>query len=1532
VISVIEIYSPEGEYRIAPYFGIPLCCLIEDATTGLRWLVINGSVVLPAHRDSAVRAGAHGVVRPGDGLFASMSDFERTCSKDGAWDTFLEAPAHIWVSLDRLPIGEDLLTSRALPALGKATEFVHLHVHSDFSPLDGLALVDEIVDRVVLDGQRAVALTDHGVCAGHPKLQQAADKAGIKPIFGIEANFVMTMADKTKETMGAYWHLILLATNEVGLRNLWAASTAAYKDGYYGRARLDWSVLERFNEGLICSTACLRGPLADLILKEDEYGAIAQLARLQAIFGDRLLIELHTNQLPQQRLLNERLVSLAHDRSLPLIVVADSHYACQEDQGAHQAWIALQTNKDLQDEGDLFAGHQDYHVSTAAEVAASISYLGPEVVEAAMRHTVTVADSCDVTIKKRSSTPVFNRRCDEPYEKDNEHLRALCEAAFTQRVAHKANAQVYRDRLEEELDLLTTKRFSGYMLMVWDQCHFAKTHGILMGPGRGSAAGSVVCWLLHITEVDPVRYRLQFGRFLTPGRTSLPDVDSDFPTSKRGEITAYTVDRWGEAHVVRVGTHTRLKSKGVIRDLSRVLASTIDIHFPDIEECSKIIGIAEGGTAGMGLEWDDLWFQYGDYQRDPSRGTLTLNQMRAKYPVLFSLADKLVGRLRTYGRHPAGLVIDPMESILDRLPLRRSGKDGEITTEFDMEALEFLGYVKLDDLTLRTLDTIQSCIDLIAADPLHSSSVPDLYGWDDDVEYLDPDVWEMLCSGDTLGCFQIETPEGTRLVKRYQPHSIEDLGAVITLVRPGPTRSGLTESYLRRRKGDEPVSFAHPLLEECLGPTYGTMIYQEDIMDVCRVLAGYDDDEADSVRKILGKKKVSATDEAGRKFVEAAVARGIERKVVDQLWEQMAEFAKYSFNRCVTGDSRVHLAGTGPASTGLVAVADLHRRLHADTVRLPGQMSCAGCERELRPRATVGICPACRVWRYKFDHKGLFGLAHHSDGRIKPSRIVDVYDSGVQEVWTITVADGRSITATANHRHMSSYGFEEVQNLRVGDLLMVDGGYEQRGYVAALDRTTVGAPQMAGAVKGAFGESNYAFVDGGFASLSAWTAQAPQCCEECGHDGSEHRLERAHLDGNHQNNEWDNLRLLCVSCHKRYDYEHNGRRRRWQKGHVSRLVEIVSIVCAGHQQTYDVEMESPHNLVVNGIVTHNSHAIGYAVLAFWTAWLKKHYPAHFTAALLSTVDKDRIPEFVEMARRSGYKVLPPDINQSGAGFAVGSDRLSVRYGFDSVKGIGGAALQALMVGQPYTSWEDFMLRKGKAANLGFLKTLAKLGVFNSILGESRNQAMLEAHLEEVESGAVERCVHLGGVLRSIDACQFDWSTEPVPLSPKTQRPMKSKPPPKACTKACRQYVPIDPTDWPVIGDLSDQVIRWRERDHLGVFLSSTPFDRIPPDLMENFRLGSEIEGGPNGRYYTAVLVNRVKTHRGRDGREMAFVSMYAFDQALDVTVFNSLYERLRRDIKQDAFALVVIEKNDRGFTLIEFDLIPEQKETVDATT
>jgi DNA polymerase-3 subunit alpha len=1225
---LIESYDQEEIIEVAGR-TLPALCLVEDLD-GLRLLLVGrshqavrGQVWVKAHADGCVAI----VCSSGtewSGILAE--DFIEHRIEDRGQGAYRFPPVG-WIACAEPPTYRILRAAHTpveppVPTTLNPGGFVHLHLHTEYSPLDGLTTVKELVDIALADGEQAVAVTDHAVCAAHPDLAKVATAKGIKPIYGVEANFTddrfrrgnPEIKDDHRVVRADYRHLIMWAETDEGLRNLWAASTEANLTGFYDRPRLDWDVLERHAEGVMCSTACLRGPLGTAILADDEDLLRQRLGRLQPIFDGRLWIELHTNQVPEQRKVNEVLVAVAEQYSLPTIAVVDSHYPCAADQYTHRVWLASATASSVTDDADLFAGDHEYHMMTQAEVRRNLDYLPASVVDEAIAQTVVVANRCQAQIREGRRMPVFSRK--GGVDEDRRRAVDVCMANWERKVTNRGvklgfgTTEGYIARFEREAKLLTDKGYWGYYLTVWDQTAFAKRNNVLVGPGRGSGSGSLIAYLMDIVEIDAVEAGLMFERFLTEGRDSPPDFDIDYPSSKRDLMQDYCTDRWGADYTMRVGTHLRLKNKGVIKSVAAALKGTIDIHFPDFEAVSKIIDLAEAHSAGQGIPWDELWEQHADI---PAPGTeITLEKMRAKYPQVFDLAGKMVGRLKTYGKHAAGMVISTDDPLTGMLPMRSSEKSNQPISEFDMKALELLGLLKFDILTLTNLDTLQMCLDLIQEHYGHSI---DFNSWID--EYHDPMVWDEIAAGHTLGMFQIWTPAGTRLTKRIKPRSIRELADVITLVRPGPSNSGLTETYIRRRNGEEPISFLDPRLEEILTPTYGVYAYQEQVLAICQVLAGYSLSEADDIRRLMGKKETEKVQEAGEEFVRRCVELGMDQAAADALWKQLAEFAKYSFNL--------------------------------------------------------------------------------------------------------------------------------------------------------------------------------------------------------------------------------------------------------------------------------------------------SHAWAYAMIGYWTAWLKIHYPSMFFTAILSTVEEKRIPEFVVEARRMGFSVLPPDINVSGETFRpVGG--ITVRYGLKAIKGIGDAAVTKILAAQPYTSFEDFQERSG--VDSGVRSTLVAAGALDSVI---ENRRALEERLAWQKTPEFGRCQNKDDTAVGPNGlpCTFDWANEPVVIG-KSGRPMKPKDPPRRCTKACRQYVPRADPDFDSLTPYTAADIRDREKELLGVYLSSSPFDRIPKDILAATIGGAEFEAADLGTYDIAAIVTRISPTRDRHGRNMAFIDLDARTGTVTCVVFNDQWAKYQENIKKDRLCLVVVTKTTRG--------------------
>jgi len=576
--------------------------------------------------------------------------------------------------------------------------------------------------------------------------------------------------------------------------------------------------------------------------------ARARLDRLKSLFPGRLWLEIQPNGLPDQIRLNRMLAVVGEEYGLPLVAACDAHYPAEEDAGLHREWMLCQSG----------GGKEDYwHFSAMLgedRIREGLAYLDRSVVDRAIRATQEIADRCTARISGYADPPVFTPG--GTADDDARRLREMCDRWLRE----SRSPRRYWDRTDYEFPMVAAKKLAGCYLIVEDIVRYVREQGVLVGPGRGSAAGSLMSYQTGITSVDPLEAGLMFERFLTPGRMSLPDFDLDFPSSKRPMIQDYAVARYGPAHVVRVGTAMRYQAKGILNKLSSVHARELpEESEADFKEISRIIDEAEAGTAGLGLPFDEL-------MQEPA-----LAGYRQKYPGIFASAARLHGRVHAYGKHPAGMIISPQVPLARVLPMRTPKPDDpQLVSQWDFRAADELNLLKLDFLTLRNLDSLQQAIELVEA---RTGIRHDPRSWPAS-RFTDPQVYEEISAGRTLGMFQLETRLCTDYARRMQPASLADLADLTTMIRPGPRNSGAAEKYLLRRGGAAPDESPHPLLAELLGPTHGVLLYQEQILSAVRILGGYNDLEADGVRKILGKKLTEKVEAAGEEFVRRCTERG----------------------------------------------------------------------------------------------------------------------------------------------------------------------------------------------------------------------------------------------------------------------------------------------------------------------------------------------------------------------------------------------------------------------------------------------------------------------------------------------------------------------------------------------------------------------------------------------------------------------------------------------------------------------------------
>ncbi|MGH9105149.1 MAG: DNA polymerase III subunit alpha, partial [Acidimicrobiales bacterium] len=705
--------------------------------------------------------------------------------------------------------------------------FAHLHLHTEFSMLDGAARVEEVVKRAAADGQPAVAITDHGNMYGVLDFYKSAREAGLKPVIGTEAymagesRFERPLRRGRLDDTGGeadegdklYYHLTLLAEDNTGYKNLLKLSSEAYLSGYWYKPRCDWELLERFHEGVIATTGCLGGVVNQALLRGDVEAASASAARLQDIFGrENLFVELQDHGLEKQRKANPQLVEIARRIEAPLLATNDSHYATREDHLAHDALLCVQTGSNMDDPKRFRFEGSEHYLKTAAEMRALFSEL-PE----ACDNTLWVAERADVTIELgKPKLPAFPSP--GGFASSDQYLRHLSLVGAEQRYGSPVPAKVV-ERLDYELGVIASMGFSDYFLVCWDLIRHAREQKIRVGPGRGSAAGCCVAYCLRIVDLDPIRYDLLFERFLNPGRKQMPDIDMDFDERYRAEMIRYASERWGADHVAQIVTFSTIKARAAVRDAARVLGYPYSLGDRIAKAMPPLV---------MGRD-TPLWacFQEDPKHADGYRVAAELREMCAADPDVKRVVDVakgLEGLRRQDGIHAAAVVISA-DPLTEHLPVQRKPEpggrpeDAPTVTQYEMHAVEELGLLKMDFLGLRNLSVVERALDMIEA---NTGARPDI----DALPLDDPATYELLARGDTVGVFQLEGSNMRALVRALAPTDLGDVAALVALYRPGPMAANMHYDYADRKNGRQPLAYLHPDMADVLGDTYGLCIYQ----------------------------------------------------------------------------------------------------------------------------------------------------------------------------------------------------------------------------------------------------------------------------------------------------------------------------------------------------------------------------------------------------------------------------------------------------------------------------------------------------------------------------------------------------------------------------------------------------------------------------------------------------------------------------------------------------------------------------------
>ncbi len=1418
----------------------------------------------------------------------------------------------------------------------------HLHVHSEYSLLDGACKIDALAKRAAEFDQPALGLTDHGVMNGSVELYTACQKQGIKPIVGCEVYMVDDHAVRAPGKLDRY-HLTLLAADQTGYRNLVKLSSAGFLEGYQrGKPSVDMAQLAAHGEGVIALTGCLASRFCRH-LAEDEVGQAEAHARelMDAVGPDNVYFEVQKNGLTIQDKCNEGIGRIAREVGRPLVATGDVHYLRREDHHHHAALLCVQTKSTLAAPKMSFDTNE-FYLRSSQEMA-EVFAQWPE----SLPTTLEIAERCNVEIELgRQLIPTYPT---PDGTGEMEFLHRLVDEGLRARYGDPVPAAA-RERADYELSVIDRMGFNAYFLIVWDFVKYAKDSGIAVGPGRGSAAGSIVAYCLQITDVDPLRYDLLFERFLNPERVSMPDIDMDFSVRGRERVIRYVTEKYGKEAVAQIITFGKMFPRAATRDAARVLGHDYGVG----DRLAKLIpdpimgrppSFAECLSAGQPLR--------AEVDRD---GT-------AKQIV--DVAQGLEGIVRNSSIHAAAVVISdrPLTDILP-LQIADAGADENgdrvfrTVTQFSMKPVEQLGLLKMDFLGLRNLDVIEDALDIVARST----------GERPDMSTLPLDhgpTYEMLAQGDSIGVFQFESEGMREALKKVRPTEFDDLVALVALYRPGAMDQ--IPTYARGKQDPEAITYADERLRPILESTKGVILYQEQAMQIAKELAGFSGAKADDLRKAIGKKNREAMAKLKPEFVAGCRQSGTGESVIEMLWQTNERSADYSFNKCASGQTRVIL----PDGTRM--------RLSEAFKKQPAELM--------------------SMW---------------ADGTVRPHRVAKIVKTGRKQVYRVNCESGRQIRVTAEHRLLTTDGYIEVRAMTVGEtelITMPTISEKQRearrrtmtrlahsaeraewDRVAAirmkayqdsrpygdkathmkrmhelhpeLTRNVVAAMhervrwlwatdpewrqrQMNNSLRAV--QAAYATGPGyghcSIASNGMWCASWPEreMCEWLIDEGIEFEMHKAlpsgrmcdfYFDGVYW--EMDGMDRVSAYFEAKYgdlpyvvvtpeDFKFRVARH-LATAHAENGDPVVSIEPLGIEMTYDVEMApgGPLNFIANGIVSHNSHAACYALISYRTAWLKANYPAEYMAALISSVmdTKDKVPFFVAQAEQMGIQILPPDVNLSDHDFVVVDG--NIRFGLDAVKGVGYQAVEAIKrareetdpgrpaPNRPFTSLFDFCERvDNRAVNKKAIEALIKCGAFSST-GDSRKGMLmvLEQAQAAGQKAQQDALIGQGSIFDlGMDLGGGDGGGAAGPGSAFT-----------------------GPSHAPIPGDEFDRnQLLAAEKESLGLFISAHPLKEVGPALRAKADSTlAELSARRDGDWVTiGGMVTQSKKIKTKKGDFMMFATLYDLETSVEIIVFGKTLAACEGALETDQIVIVrgKVDHKDRDTTC----LIAQQVEQFEPT-
>jgi len=1402
-------------------------------------------------------------------------------------------------------------------------DFTHLHCHTEYSLLDGLARVGPLMDAAVKQGMSSLALTDHGVMFGAIEFHDEAKKRGIKPIIGLEAYVApRTMAQKEGKQDASGFHFVLLAENEIGYRNLLTLASEAQLRGYYYKPRVDKDLLAKHSDGLIALSACLSSEVARHLVKED-FQAAEKAARWYAeVFEDRFYLEVQDHGLAEQRTVNRHIAAMAKRLGIPLVVTNDVHYIAKEHAQAQEILLCVQTGTTMDDPKRMKMDSHEFYLKSAAEMWHTFGSEFPE----ALQNTMAIAERCNLNLEfGRVQLPEMPVPAEHTVDS---YLADICHHRLVER--YDAVTDVMRERLDYELSVIKKTGFAAYFLLLDDIIGHARQEGIMVGPGRGSAVGSLASYCLGITNVDPLEFDLLFERFLNPDRLSMPDIDTDFADDRRDEVIRYITERFGADCVAQISTFGTMAAKAAIKDVGRALA----IPYGEVDRLCKLIPpmplkITIKESIDAVAELADLYHNDAGVKRH------------------LDMAMALEHVKRHASTHAAGVVIsrDPLVGVTPLVRVGKEGDDGQ-ASQYEAGILDKIGLLKMDILGLTTLTLIQRTIRNIE---LSCGIVIE----PDEIPLDDPRIYELLSGGETAGIFQLESGAMRKVLRDMKPDRFTDIVAVVALYRPGPMN--FIPQYIARKNGTEKITYSHPDLEDILKESYGIIVYQDQVLRIAINFAGFTWGEADKLRKAMGKKLVEEMkkqqdhfeegfakttkweyqqDETGAPTAVEVPKPAYPVGLARQLWPLMETFAGYGFNKCLFAKTYIKL----PNGT----------RMHVSAAYKDP------------PAAIMAMWP---------------------DGQIRPHKVARIVETGRKALMKVTTRTGKVIVATPEHRLLTADGYKRIDEMAVGVELMtvpheatanqrrarretmatLNRTPEQRaraserlsGRIAVMSeeefatytrrardaRTPEGMRTAAAAMherikwlyandpqwKARVVQASLANVrdcyDTGpgygrcsIASNGMWCASQPEraMCEWLIAQNIDFEMHKVLYNGRMCDFyfagiywEMDGMDRAPAYFAAKYgdlpyvvvtpeDYkfvvEHH-----LALAHAENGDPIVSIEPAGEGQTYDIEMapDGPLNFIANEVVSHNSHAAAYAQLACQTAYLKAKYKVEYMAACLSieTGTPDRMAVVLGECRRLGIAILPPDINHSDLDFVVEDGK--VRYALQAVKNVGTNAIRCIVEARqkdgPFKDVDDFCRRVDwKALNKRAVESLIKAGALDSLSSLPGYRAMLLGNLDRI-------CAH--GQRAERDAASGQVSL--------------------FAAVADVEALALPPLMLTTVPDVPNkQLLAW-EKEMLGLYVSEHPLTAF----QEQGRLlGVVAISALSGPAYATQKVKvgaqvvAMRTILTKKNETMMVVTLEDLEGSIEAVVFPRTYARCKEVFQESAILLVngtVDTRNDR---------------------